>query len=108
MKEFRNRFSFQYVAGAAKFAEKHIHGIDQKTMRWLVELVEVSGSSGWVTEYDLLEKMRLLRKYVPGSCQYSMLVLADLLELNLPAVIGNIAAVEWLLWDTEAMVAGRC
>ena len=108
MKEIRNRLSFQYIASVAKFAEKHIQGIDQKTMRWLVELVEISGSGGWVTEYDLLERMRLLRKYVPGSCQYTMLVLAELLELNLPAVVGNIAAVEWLVWDMEATAVGTC
>lgn len=101
MKEFRSKLSFQYIVGAADFAVKHVQGIDRKTMRWLVELVEVSGDGGWITEGELLEKMRLLCKYIPGSCRYSMLVLAELLELNLPQVMSSMAAAEWLFWDRE-------
>ncbi len=101
MKEFRNKLSFQYIAGAADFAVKHVQGIDRKTMRWLVELIEVSGEGGWISEGELLEKMYLLRRYVPGSCRYSLLVLADLLELNLPQVMGSIAT-DWRWWDSDS------
>jgi hypothetical protein len=101
MKEFRSKLNFQYIVGAADFAVKHVQGIDRRTMRWLVELVEVSGDGGWITEGELLEKMRLLRKYIPGSCQYSMLVLAELLELNLPQVASSLAAAEWPFKNIE-------
>lgn len=101
MKEFRSRLSFQYIVGVADYAVKHVQGIDRKTVRWLVELVEVSGDGGWITEGELLEKMRLLCKYIPGSCHYSMLVLAELLELNLPQVMSGMTAPDWLSWDRE-------
>lgn len=71
------------IAAAALFAAETIPGIDKKTLRRLVELVDVSGELAWITQQELQEKMRLLLKYIPGTCRFSLLVLAELLEGDL-------------------------
>ncbi len=44
----------------------------------------VTGQVGLVTQEEIWEKMRLFRKYVPGTCAYSLQVLTILLEANVP------------------------
>jgi hypothetical protein len=71
------------ISTAALIARETIPGVDEKTIRWLLELVEVSGELTWITRDELKEKMRLLLRYIPGACGYSLLVLAELIETDL-------------------------
>ncbi|MCG3208485.1 MAG: hypothetical protein FOGNACKC_02090 [Anaerolineae bacterium] len=80
-----NTIKKRQIAAAALFAAENIPGVDKKTLRRLLELVEVSGEFNWITRQELLEKMRLLLKYIPGSCRFSLLILAELLEAELSA-----------------------
>jgi len=74
----------QLIAATALYAATNMPGIDQKTMLRLLDLVETSGEFSWITGQELIEQMRLLLKYIPGTCRYSLQVLAELLELSLP------------------------
>ena len=71
----------QQVEAAVLFAIQHVSDIDTKTLRWYLELVNVTGELR-VSKDELKEKMRLVSRYIPGSCSYSLLVLADLLEIS--------------------------
>jgi hypothetical protein len=74
----------QHVATAALFAIKYIPHADQPTLHKLLELVNTTGSIGWITEPQLLAQMQLLLKYVPGICANSLLIVLDLLNVCVP------------------------
>jgi len=78
-----------HIETAAMFAVKHIPGIDEDTLNKFVELVNVTGNFGSMCEEELLEKMRLFRKYVPKSCGYSLYILAELLEISALSKLGD-------------------
>ncbi|MCB0210814.1 MAG: hypothetical protein KDJ52_15860 [Anaerolineae bacterium] len=69
------------VEAAVHFAAKNIPGVDEGTLHKFLELVNTTSDFGLITKHELLEKMRLIRKYIPSTCQYSLMMLAELLEL---------------------------
>ena len=73
------------------FAINNIPSIDGFTLRKLQELLNTpEGGFGFTTTAQLIADMELILKYVPGTCGYSLLVLAELLEMSLPlAANGN-------------------
>ena len=64
-----------------KFAILSIPTVDRRTLETLLELVNVDGTHGSISQARLMAKMRLMLKYVPETCAPSLLILADLLEL---------------------------
>lgn len=78
-----------HVTTAALFAIKYIPHTDQPTLHKLLELVNTTGSIGWITEPQLLAQMQLLLKYVPDICANSLLIVLDLLNVCVPLNLGN-------------------
>ncbi len=73
----------QQVEAAALFALSNIPEIDPTTTRRYLELVNATNFDP-ISRDELREKMRLLLKYVPGSCYFSLYVLAALLDIKAP------------------------
>jgi hypothetical protein len=76
--------SVQQVKAAVAFAVENVPALDGWTLQKFLEYVNVAGSDASVSKGELLEKMRLIRKHLPKSCRYSLLMLAELLELTPP------------------------
>jgi hypothetical protein len=74
----------QHIEAAALFAIKNVPNIDQETLEKFLELVNITGNFGSISDVQLLQKMRLLSKYVPDICQYSLFIMTELLEIHLP------------------------
>ena len=70
------------VEAAVLFAAQNIPGIDGDTLHKFLDFVNTTSDLGLITKHELLEKMRLIRKYIPNTCQYSLMMLAELLELH--------------------------
>lgn len=96
----------QHVEAAILFAIDNIPGIDEDTLQKFLEFVNVTGNFGSISQEELLEKMRLIRKYIPGSCGYSLLTLAELLEMDLPVSTGG-RDVTMIVGKNEATAISR-
>lgn len=82
-KSWLSEVSIQQLETAVAFAIDKIPGVDAWTLEKLLEYVDI-GEFGSIHKEELLEKMRLIRSYLPSSCQYSLLMLAELLDLSVP------------------------
>lgn len=69
------------VEAAVLFAVQNIPGVDKTTLHKFLDFVNTTNDFGAITTHELVEKMRLLRKYIPSSCEYSLMMLAELLDL---------------------------
>ena len=74
----------RHIEATILFAIQHIPETDVGTLERFLELIDATGSFGSITDRQLLQKMTVLVKYVPGSCRYSLLMLAELLGVCLP------------------------
>jgi hypothetical protein len=74
----------QHIEATILFAINHIPQVDGVTLEKFLELINATGNYGSITDRQLLHKMTVLVKYVPGSCRYSLLALAELLDVCLP------------------------
>lgn len=80
----------RHIEATILFAIQHIPEVDVGTLELFLELVDATGGSfGSITDKQLLQKMIVLVKYVPGSCRYSLLMLAELLGVCLPTDFYN-------------------
>ena len=68
------------------FAINNIPQVDRATLEKFLELVNATGTFGAISHEQLVTKMNLTMKYIPGACAYSLVVLADLLELQVPSL----------------------
>jgi hypothetical protein len=73
----------RHVAATVLFAINNVPHADQKTLEKFLELVNATGNFGPISQQQLIHKMDLLKKYVPETCDYSLLALAELLEIHL-------------------------
>jgi len=73
-----------YLQETVQFAIANIPDIDQKTLEKLLDLVNAEGTHGSISPEQLVAKMRLILKYIPGACAPSLTILAELLVLPLP------------------------
>jgi hypothetical protein len=71
------------VAATVLFAINNIPHTDEATLERFLELVNATGNFGPVSHRELVQKMILLKKYVPETCDYSLLALAELLGIRL-------------------------
>ena len=74
----------RYVAATVHFAINNIPQADEATLEKFLELVNATGNFGPVTTQELTQKMILLKKYVPDTCDHSLSVLAELLGIQWP------------------------
>ncbi len=82
-----------HIEAAVIFAINNIPSIDEDTLQKFLELINITGNFGVISQAELLEKMRLIRKYIPDACGYSLLTLAELLEMTSPLkTVNNNAA----------------
>ena len=66
------------------FAMNNIPNTDPTTLKQFLELVNAGGTFGTISYDQILKKMYQVMKYIPGACPYSMLVMVDLLEIQMP------------------------
>ena len=77
----------RHIEAAVLFAINNIPHIDSTTLEKFVELVDVNGNFGSVSDQQIVQKMILLVKHVPSVCGYSLLTLAELLGICVPVQI---------------------
>jgi hypothetical protein len=74
----------KHIATAILFAVKHVPYTDEVTLHKFLELVNTTGSIGWMSERQLLAQMQLMLKRVPGTCRESLLTVLELLDVCVP------------------------
>jgi hypothetical protein len=74
----------KHIATVILFAVKYIPKTDKATLHKFLELVNTTGSFGWITEQQLLAEMQLMLKHVPDTCQESLLTMLELLDVCVP------------------------
>ncbi len=84
MEKLTHKIDKKHVAAMTSYALRHIPGCDETTLRKFLELVNITGSMGWISDEQLVEKMRFMVKHVPGTCTHSLLTLVELLAVYLP------------------------
>ena len=73
-----------HVQNTVEFAVHHIPGVDEDTLEKFLELVNARGNFGEINEGEIIEKMNLIMKYIPGACARSLLTVAELLDIRFP------------------------
>jgi hypothetical protein len=73
------------VAATVLFAINNIPYTDEATLERFLDLVNATGNFGPVSHRELIQKMILLKKHVPQTCDYSLLTLAELLGIQFTA-----------------------
>ena len=77
----------RHIEAAVLFAIGHIPQVDAATLEKFLELVNINGNFGCLSNQQLLQKMTLLVKLVPTVCGPSLLTLAELLGICVPLQI---------------------
>jgi hypothetical protein len=80
----------KHVATAILFAVKHIPQTDETTLNKFLELVNTTGSFGWMSEQQILAEMQLMLKRVPGTCRDSLLTVLELLDVCVPLQLNSL------------------
>ncbi len=65
------------------FVTKSVSGTDTTTLKNLMEMIGIGGTHGAIPPERLLSKMQKLHTYVPSTCSSTLMVVADLLEIDL-------------------------
>ena len=79
----------QQLETGIAFIIEQVPDVDVWTLHKLLDYVNITENFSSITKNELLEKMRLMRKYLPSACRYSLIMLAELLELEPPATENN-------------------
>ncbi len=66
------------------FAINNIPDADSITLQRFLELINAGGTFGTITHGQIIKKMSMVLKYIPGASVHSLLILADLLEIDVP------------------------
>lgn len=77
----------RHIEAAVMFAISHIPQVDATTLEKFLELVNINGNFGSLSDQQLLQNMALLVKHVPSVCGMSLLTLAELLGVCVPPQI---------------------
>lgn len=75
------RIDKRHLKATALFAIHHVSRVDRATLEKLLELVNAEGNFGTISEGQLIQKIGLLTKHVPGVCRTTLLTLTELLEI---------------------------
>ena len=73
-----------YIKTTVEFAINNIPDIDEGTLEKFLELVNATGNFGPISEAEIIEKMNLIMKYIPGACGRSLLTVVELLDIRFP------------------------
>jgi hypothetical protein len=73
-----------HVKNTVEFAINNIPGVDEGTLEKFLELVNARGNFGEINEGEVIEKMNLIMKYIPGACARSLLTVVELLDIRFP------------------------
>ena len=90
MIEVVHRIEKKHVAAMVVYAVRHIPECDEATLHRYLELINLTGSMGWISDEQLVEKMRFMMKHVPGTCRHSLLTLVELLAVYLPIAVHGV------------------
>ena len=71
------------VAATVLFAINNIPHANEETLERFLELVNATGNFGPISHRELIHKMILLKRFVPETCDTSLLALAELLGIQL-------------------------
>lgn len=74
------------LAAAVLFAINNIPHVDEVTLEKFLELVNITGNFGSITDQQFAQNMYLLTKHVPGVCNDSLFTLAELLGIRIPVL----------------------
>ena len=75
------RIKKRHIEAAVLFAIDHIPQVDPNTLKKFLELIDINGNFGSVSDQQLVHTMSLLVKHIPSACGYSLLTLAELLDV---------------------------
>jgi len=81
-----NGFKKLQLTDTVAFAIANIPTVHKETLEKFLQLVHTTGTAGALTPEQIINKMRLTMKYIPNACPYSLMVVAELLELKTPAL----------------------
>jgi hypothetical protein len=84
-----NQIKKLHVQATVEFAINNIPGVDQNTLEKFLELVNATGNFGPISEDEIIEKMNLIMKYIPGACGRSLLTVVELLDIRFPTPTTN-------------------
>ncbi|MBN1220119.1 MAG: hypothetical protein JXM69_14420 [Anaerolineae bacterium] len=98
-----------YVGTTVEFAINNIPDVDQDTLEKFLELVNATGNFGPISEGEIIEKMNLIMKYIPGACARSLLTIIELLDIRFPRppVTNQIARLVTPLEETKLISSAR-
>ncbi len=77
----KQQISKQHIEAMVQFAVKYIPQIDEDTLSKLVDLIHITGNFNAISQQQLLRKINLMIHLIPGTCQYSLVTLIELLEI---------------------------
>ena len=78
-----------HLEATINFAISHIPSVDQATLEKYLELVNINGNFGTISEVELLEKMELIMRFIPNACDHSLRTLGELLGVRFPVAVEN-------------------
>jgi len=78
-----------HLEATVHFAISHIPSVDQPTLEKYLELVNIDGNFGTISEAELLEKMELVMRFIPNACDHSLRTLGELLGARFPVAVEN-------------------
>lgn len=81
-----------HVEATVMFAVNHIPSVDEPTLIKFLELVNVTGNFGTISEEQLVQKMQLILKHIPGASEASLITLGELLNIRFPEPVEEPAA----------------
>ncbi len=80
----KDKIDKRHIAATALFAMTHVPHLNQETVERFLELINATGNYGSMSDKELLQKICVLVKHVPETCEDSLLVVAELLGIGLP------------------------
>ena len=78
------QFHKRHVAAAIIFTINHIPHTDADTLQTLLELINIDGNFGNISDQELTHKMMLLARLMPNVCRESLITVAEILGVGLP------------------------
>ncbi len=93
--KFEQKIKKRHLAATIHFAISHIPQVDEATLTRLGEMVNITGNFNAISYKQLLTKMNLLIRLVPGTCQYSLSTLIEILDVCGPLVNGDELNLLW-------------
>jgi hypothetical protein len=79
------------VQATIEFAISNIPGADRNTLEKLSDLINATGNFGPISEAEIIAKMNLILKYIPGASEWALRAVAELLNIHFPQPAAAVA-----------------